>query len=109
MLKQGIPGSLRKIAATAWIASLMSLCAAVLCASHQAHATIVTATTTDTIISGSDVSRVFGTPTTDLANVPYQLVFTIDDTKGTGTVFDDFSTHTHHGSHIYSTGRVILP
>jgi hypothetical protein len=70
--------------ARAGIESLMSIAAVALCAPQPAQASIVTATITGVVTSGTDISGVFGPPKTTLTgkNLPYKLVATIDDTKG---------------------------
>jgi len=68
------------------------------CLLQGAHAADVTITITGTVLSGTDVTGVFGfPPNTDLTGNPYTVTFTFDDTKGT-------EVFAAGGSYIKNTG-----
>jgi hypothetical protein len=65
-----------------WLACLMSMIAAVLCAPPRAHAATVIATITGTVENGTDYTGVFIAPNGNLTGYPFTLVFTMDATQG---------------------------
>jgi hypothetical protein len=93
------------------ISCLMSIAAAVLCAPLQTQARIVVVTITGTVISGGigsgpGLTGVFGlAPGSNLAGQNYTLVYTIDDTKGTGTVFVGNPPYSSYIEGTYATAN----
>ena len=77
----GIAGALRSVGR--WLRFLLAFAPIALCVQH-AKATLITATVTGTVTSGSDATGVFGAPGS-LAGDPYTLVYTVDDSQGSGT------------------------
>lgn len=62
-----------------------TLCAGLIATAVAADAAIVKITYHGTVLSGTDDTGTFGTPTSDLTGYGFTVVYTVDDSKGTAT------------------------